>query len=1487
MAEESARSRFLSKSKWGKVFKENDSPSAQGAFQLNDDVADFLKPSTDAAKEKQASIRAHLAPKLDIALAKRSPDAQTVRLAEQATSMRAEDVPMYYAKPRRRQGLMVGFVKTVPDVIGEGGDEAPDPPSEISRRKMRVARSTSDRRPSAQGDHLQWPETSSRPAVPQLQAGRGAGSELDVAEFTAPMLRRAQTSHNEVSPELGRKNMGPPLQPRAQSKPVLSRTPTGFSTQHEVDSPDGAQSPPQVPTIHPSIDIRSRALDQPDVRYDSAVPRPRLDVATGVASLRAPSKEPVSPVMLKHRDMSAGEGAILRRASALFMENDGETGTPRDPNSGIQPSAGYYDRLMDMTSGFSPPETASFREIGNVASKQPSPFEDPRYTEKHSYDKSNKSMSDPERGGQVRTHQSMRPPQQSSSSSSNSPFASLQESQTLPSRPYQEQHPPSHGQLDPRHPEAQRLRVSPMSQHHDQQRSRLGEFSGTDFSPGQERREPLSRGTRYADDSGLSHRQSPAKSQITSAPSYDYERGNVKQTGTEERLGRPQARDTSTHRNAPDAGGEPNFVPYSASSQQPATGLRKAPVPYLNGANANANPKLSPQPQSFVHKSASFADTPGHSPSTQHSRLPPTDHRYEQNLRASPAGSDHSAHRPAASPRSPAYNDKDAQLAWADFGSRVAHMKGVFRLTAEKERPAAQCDASAWLRAALWWYSIGKAGLEVLFHQRAKGARELLTQPHVDLAKAWWIVTDVLQSFNVDSEISSPSEQRNSSPESVMKTAVVLLGTHLQSLALSMTKNSLLPPHQSLIQGQDTKIWLQYPKFSPSDMVALRGETRVPSSTTTVPVATLSPIDVLPPGDSRLDLCYGRFVVDAFLSTDDAETDRVALPCILSMMRSKRDFQAGVVITTQTELIQLKILPRQPEGHGLTWRDVSWSANTHSLHVRLPRGLDLTVRMRESDFRAVWNLVEHSRKIEHTLRSEPDERLVHEVRLEELQYADSTNTNGFPQDKIRGCIARLFERYIEHRDGAGVRKMHRGFRLLLATDPGHKSLHTTSNELGRNAPLQFEFLTDAAANGTTAIIIRVQESRRQCRVLLVFRDMGSRQAFYNALNGLSVGSHETIVTRATLTRLNIELASQATKSAASSHPALQALQWQKLGVTNSMTNDPHSVVPDTVGSESLRIVARHAAGCITDRLNFGKGDMMLRLPCTDEPAIQLLRAPQDDLTVSIDTHGVQSAVSDGLAELYQLACQQLTVRTFTFAGRADLHAFQTAITGWSVLYDGMASTFGISRRRMVVPIYHKWTAADVRLQIVAQDTVIKVVAFMEGFSHADAMLIQVKSMDVFETIKGDGKGKKWALKMVDAKFSLPTREERKEKESPSTDSDAHTVQRRFVNLEGLEYAGEHDDITIGFDTEDGESRPLFGFLQLVSLLDLFESLLALVYALTSRLTCPSPRPIRQGPSRAHDGRTTDDVEEKNLVSGRNNFIIHRCCAGSSLIHYGR
>lgn len=177
----------------------------------------------------------------------------------------------------------------------------------------------------------------------------------------------------------------------------------------------------------------------------------------------------------------------------------------------------------------------------------------------------------------------------------------------------------------------------------------------------------------------------------------------------------------------------------------------------------------------------------------------------------------------------------------------------------------------------------------------------------------------------------------------------------------------------------------------------------------------------------------------------------------------------------------------------------------------------------------------------------------------------------------------------------------------------------------------------------------------------------------------------------------------------------------------------------------------------------------------------------------------------------QTIAKKPTIRTLVFPSLSSLHAFQHVITRYTVRFDAPASFFAISRRRMVVPIYKKLEATKVRIQVITQGGITQIAAFFDDFSHADAMIFQVRASDVFEKAKGD-KGAKYRVKLVDAKFTLP----RKEKEGIAGD-DGHEevgdggmgvkwptgVKRRFVNLENLDYAEEHDDLTIGFENEDG------------------------------------------------------------------------------------
>lgn len=797
-----------------------------------------------------------------------------------------------------------------------------------------------------------------------------------------------------------------------------------------------------------------------------------------------------------------------------------------------------------------------------------------------------------------------------------------------------------------------------------------------------------------------------------------------------------------------------------------------------------------PSPHSRSPSLNDYFSAPKQAPS-QAARSPLMQLRKEETSRPSSAQS----HRSFGPPTNSSGNGNPAaELAFADFASRVAHMKGVFRLTAEREQPADRCSPSAWLRAGLWWYLRGKSGLEILLGQRSRSResehRELLTQAHVDLAKAWWIPVDPLESYAASDAESPPLAQSTNASEMAMRYGCAVLKSHLKSLCYSLAKSNIMPPPQSLIQGQDTRIWLEYPNYTADAAAVLRGETNsanVLSADSNL--QRTSPLRILPLGDTRDMHCYNRFLVEASINTDEGETDRVTVPCMLTVMRGQREHQAAISIASQSELISINVGPDHEHSSTPTWRDVSWKAGSLSLVVHLSGGYDLTVRCHDRDYRALWNMFDYTSRISQSLRAQDGETLVHEARLMEVQYTDPSNASAFPTDKVRGCLALVWERNETYTDGSGSRAMHRGFRVLVVTDTAHKTLSSFSHEIDGSAPLQVEFHTDVTANGTTALVLKVREEKRQCRILLVFRDAQQRQAFNNVLNGLDIKEDETIVGKIDLTSMRIE----PVNAAKPYQNPLAELRWQKLGVTNWQSDDPNSRIPDTVGSLHLRIVARHEAGCITDRLNLGKGELQLRIPCDGSHSVQILRQPQQDLSLALDPRNAPTNTLDDCSDLLRLAKTDSTIRTFAFPTPQDQHAFQAAITGQSVRYDSLASSFAISRRRMVVPVYTKWTASNVRIQIVANssNTVIQLLAFMEDFPHADALCFQIKSTDAFELkdLGGRGDSKRWGVRLVDAKFSLP-------------EEGSDVGARRFVNLENLVYASEHDDVTVGFGKEE-------------------------------------------------------------------------------------
>ena len=179
----------------------------------------------------------------------------------------------------------------------------------------------------------------------------------------------------------------------------------------------------------------------------------------------------------------------------------------------------------------------------------------------------------------------------------------------------------------------------------------------------------------------------------------------------------------------------------------------------------------------------------------------------------------------------------------------------------------------------------------------------------------------------------------------------------------------------------------------------------------------------------------------------------------------------------------------------------------------------------------------------------------------------------------------------------------------------------------------------------------------------------------------------------------------------------------------------------------------------------------------------------------------------------------------------------------------------------MVPVHKRQHAHDVRIQIIRRDgdASALLLAFLEQFALTEAMCFKLLITDAFERVDGgaDGRGKrlsekemggaKWGVKLIDAKFSLPStnsekrdkgvgiggeeeegeeRGWRKHRRKISKDKDSGRDSRngvdgreeddgrsrkgkiddRFVCVDMLEYPGEHDDIVIGFEEETGMLR---------------------------------------------------------------------------------
>ena len=203
-----------STSSWteGKQTPHSDAPKDYASLDTSPDQASPRPSTSDSTTVPRQSPRRIVVPRIDVSSSQRWPGQQPIgQQGRQGESEPAFLRPEYHSRSQsatsltkrkgRARGLSVTFIDDPPVVIGEGGDDAPTPPVEISKAKAKArARSvspmsyrsrprdaaTNDRSTPINGPRGHHPPPANRHEPPDVLKPRG--------------LRRAQTG---MSPSPG------------------------------------------------------------------------------------------------------------------------------------------------------------------------------------------------------------------------------------------------------------------------------------------------------------------------------------------------------------------------------------------------------------------------------------------------------------------------------------------------------------------------------------------------------------------------------------------------------------------------------------------------------------------------------------------------------------------------------------------------------------------------------------------------------------------------------------------------------------------------------------------------------------------------------------------------------------------------------------------------------------------------------------------------------------------------------------------------------------------------------------------------------------------------------------------------------------------------------------------------------------------------------------------------------------------------------------
>lgn len=542
-----------------------------------------------------------------------------------------------------------------------------------------------------------------------------------------------------------------------------------------------------------------------------------------------------------------------------------------------------------------------------------------------------------------------------------------------------------------------------------------------------------------------------------------------------------------------------------------------------------------------------------------------------------------------------------------DFAARIQHYDSVFRRTATADRPDTNIALVEWSRAARWWFLKGRCDLEGAIRSRPRSADSSKTdrdssslpdvsQAHIDLAKAWWILKQVipehptLKHYGNAGMKSIAAIVRGSKDENLAQTVEMHAGlvASMRALTMSMKRNHLLPPDPEIgyqPTGLDMRIW-SAPAPLASYLLPLLSSRSSQGSVHNGPSYDTDHLSHVPIGDTANLFCYGSMFVLMLIIVRSDSGEGTRLPCVLSIVREPTHRHMGAILASQDERVCLVI--QSGRSAGLTWSDVEWKAPEWQIQTKLTDSIEVQVQFKEYDYNILRSLIAYNQNVMSSFEPMDQDVLLFETTLKNFTCLDPRRSKNFPNDAVKLCRLRLFEKNVTRVEGTGPRKEHQGYRMKVITPPDVKALGAFEAHVSCTKPVFFSYLR--GEEGAPALLLQLSDEGHYSagtsfRVVMTFEEAAQRAEVHSLLNATTLGSSERNIATLLLRNLSIRRRSLAGDTMSGSQILPTGIQWERLQIIiGSSGHTPHGHNRRML-SESLRICVALTMGTMTDRMN--------------------------------------------------------------------------------------------------------------------------------------------------------------------------------------------------------------------------------------------------------------------------------------------------------------